>query len=148
MDFIYSSVISIFVISIITYILPNGKCRELIKWILSIIISFIMLNTILGMFNVSKSNEIQNDYLLTTANISEELDINTFKQYLTSLNISGAKVNANASYNNNEKFYKIVEIDLKKAVINSDKSHIDILSDIEIIAKKIFGNNVKVIIYE
>ena len=148
MDFIYSSVISIFVISIITYILPNGKCRELIKWILSIIISFIMLNTILGMFNVSKSNEIQNDYLLTTANISEELDINTFKQYLTSLNISGAKINANASYNNNEKFYKIVEIDLKKAVINSDKSHIDILSDIEIIAKKIFGNNVKVIIYE
>ena len=148
MDFIYSSVISIFVISIITYILPNGKCRELIKWILSIIISFIMLNTILGMFNVSKSNEIQNDYFLTTANISEELDINTFKQYLTSLNISGAKVNANASYNNNEKFYKIVEIDLKKAVINSDKSHIDILSDIEIIAKNIFGNNVKVIIYE
>ena len=148
MDFIYSSVISIFVISIITYILPNGKCRELIKWILSIIISFIMLNTILGMFNVSKSNEIQNDYLLTTANISEELDINTFKQYLTSINISGAKVNAKVSYNNNEKFYKIVEIDLKKAVINSDKSHIDILSDIEIIAKKIFGNNVKVIIYE
>lgn len=148
MDFIYSSVISIFVISIITYILPNGKCRELIKWIFSVIISLIMFNSILGMFNVSKSNEIQNDYLLTTANISEELDINTFKQYLTSINVSGAKINVNASYNNNEKIYKIVEIDLKKAVINSDKSHIDILSDIEIIAKNIFGNNVKVIIYE
>ncbi len=138
MDFIYSSVISIFVISIITYILPNGKCRELIKWIFSVIISLIMFNSILGMFNVSKSNEIQNDYLLTTANISEELDINTFKQYLTSINISGAKINVNASYNNNEKIYKIVEIDLKKAVINSDKSHIDILSDIEIIAKNIW----------
>ena len=148
MNFTYNSIISIFVISIITYIIPNGKCQGLIKWILSIIISLIMLNSILNMFNVSITNNIQKSYINTSANIGVELDENTFKQYLNSIGVKNAHVITTTSNDNGKHIYKIVEINLKKSVIISDKSHIDIMSDIEKIAKQIFSNNVKVIIYE
>ena len=148
MNFIYNSVISIFVISIISYILPNGKCRDLIKWILSIIISLIMINSIFNSFNFAPKTVIQDSYITSSINIGVELDENTFKQYLSSIGICDIKVKTTKFNDNGEYIYKIVEIDLKNVVINSDKSHIDILSDIEIIAKQIFGSNVEVIIYE
>lgn len=130
----------VFITSIFGIIVPDSKIGKLIKSVFSILIIFVIISPIANIKNqdVSFENFIntseivyQNDYLDFIANKKAKELENESKKIIENLGVNNVFVNICYMHNNLEKFIvKSVEVNLKNAVIISDKAHINIKEQI------------------
>ena len=138
-------IISISAITILTTILgliiPEGKSGKLIKSIFSVLIVFVVMNPLSSIKNQNITFEqfvntseivLQNDYLDFVAEKKVfELEKESVK-IIEKMGVNNAFVNIFYKYDESKKFLvQGAEINLKNAVIISDKAHIDIKEEMK-----------------
>lgn len=142
--------------SIVLLILPEGKMAKFIKGIFSVLIAVSIISPVLNIdlaevdlsWNSSEVvTETDENYLNFIYDKKIEKNIEDVENILLSLGISGTQVNI--AYNVEEN-YKLnvdkVYINLQNAVINSNKSHIDIIKEAKSIVAKYFSLKEEVIV--
>lgn len=130
----------VFITSIFGIIVPDSKIGKLIKSVFSILIIFVIISPIANIKNqdVSFENFIntseivyQNDYLDFIADKKAKELENESKKIIENLGVNNVFVNICYMHDHLEKFIvKSVEVNLKNAVIISDKAHINIKEQI------------------
>jgi stage III sporulation protein AF len=144
---------AIVVLSIILkFLIPNGNIKKFTTWIISVIISVLMINPVFsfiksGDFSFDSSKiTIQQDFIESTFNKKVE---NNKKIFINAIKDKISNINIDVDYEilDNKLIYKKIHIDLKNAVLYTDKEHIDIINEIKLTAKNIFGNDVEIDIY-
>lgn len=153
MEYIYQIIGVVILATVLKFYVPDGEIKPLINWVVSIIITLVIVSPIFTLFINNKNfNEmfsdveatLQQDFIDYSYEKTKENDIVIFKKNAESFGVKNIKVNAYYSVNNFTIKYKKVQIDLKNAVIIGDKSHIDIVNELTSFAKNIFGSEVKV----
>jgi len=154
MEILKNVIYTLIILSIFSSLLLSEKLKNTVKWLFSLIFTIVLLTSITKIIkNVNyDSTEIfktTNGYYLTNALISKnENDEEILSDFIKSLNIENFRISSQYELKNNTIYYKKIQIDLKKAVINNDKSHIDIQNEITTVAKSIFGNEIIIEFYE
>lgn len=145
--------------SIISLIIPEGKMGEFIKGIFSLLIILIIIKPIfsltttnLDFSNIFNGAEIvlQNDYLDYISNKKTQKLTKECKEIIEKIGVKNADININYYVaENGNTTIKIVEINLKNAVLILNKEHIDIIDEIKnLISSYLLISSDMVIIYE
>jgi hypothetical protein len=148
MQILKTLIYSLIILSIFSALIVGDKLKNTIKWLFSLIFTVILVSSIISTVSNLNSEQknivkIDNNYYITNALISKtEFNEKTFNDYLNNIGIQNAKINTRYELLNNKINYKIIQIDLKNAVINNNKSHIDIQNEISSFAKLIFGKEI------
>ena len=152
MEFLTQSLVTITVISIVSLLVPKGKYQSIIKWVFSIITTLVIITPFSNLVVKTRQNnttcQLQNDYLDEFFQRSTESSKNLLKSLLKNKGIVLNNIYVDYVLENNSIKYKKVQIDLKNAVINSDKSNIYIMQETELVVKSVFGESVLVDFYE
>lgn len=158
-EWVLNIAFTVFFISIITLIIPNGKINKHIKKVLSLILAVIVLQPILSIKNgdinfenflYNESFGLQDEYLeyIVDAKINSNKD--KCSVLLKEMGVEGAFIEfENYIDESFDIVAKKIIIDLKKAVINLDKQHIDIIGEIKKVVSNYFNVNLDcVVVYE
>ena len=152
MEFLTQSLVTITVISIVSLLVPKGKYQSIIKWVFSIITTLVIITPFSNLVVKTRQNnttcQLKNDYLDEFFQRSTESSKNLLKSLLKNKGIVLNNIYVDYVLENNSIKYKKVQIDLKNAVINSDKSNIYIMQETELVVKSVFGESVLVDFYE
>ncbi len=127
--------------SIFSIIIPNSKIGKFIKSIFSVLVIFVVISPLSAIKNQDVSFEeiinsseivVQNDYLdYIASKKSSELQNGSIK-ILKNMGVENVFVNICYKYSKSNNFViESAEINLKNAVIISDKTHIDIKEEIK-----------------
>ncbi len=154
-----SIVVVVFSITIISMLFPNGKTGKFIKSIFGLILIIVVLNPLTNLdldnlsvdeFLATKDTILQNDYLT----FIDENEIESHKKNclktLENMGIKNAQIDID--WENDKNFnLKItkVSINLRNAVIKSDKEHIVIIENVKNLILDYFNIDFdKLVIYE
>lgn len=157
-EWIFSIATIIILITVISILLPEGKCGKFIKAILSLIVILVIIKPIfnidinqevLDVFSYDSSMVLQDNYL----NYVSSKKISFFKAEIANIlknyKIDNAKIDIDTSVENNQLKIEKIHINLQELVINSSIENIHIIKDIKSRVAKLL--NVKendVVIYE
>ena len=140
------AIITVIFLAIVTLIVPKGKCYGLIKWVVSIITVLVLIAPITSIIvdNSHKNKQIslQNEYIEANFSMQNAKNNELLTLSLEKLGIKNTEITTKYSTNEYSLVYKKVQINLKNAVINTDKLNIDIVQEITKIAKNIYGEKV------
>ena len=141
-QWLFSILISVFVITILGVILPEGKMRNHIKRTFSLLLMVVIIEPIFSFnfrdFNINdifsgETIEIQSNYIDFVNKSELESIENNCNILLESVGVK----NANIRLITNTNYEKIeiikVYINLENSVINSEKEHIFIIEEIKLI---------------
>lgn len=148
MEFLYQSIITVIIISVVMLLVPKGKCQSVIKWVFSIITTIVIVSPFCKIFQ--KTNYIpqviafQEDYLSGFYQRSLETNKTLIENFLEGKGFSNAEVTVVSTVENNSIKYKKVQIRLKNFVINTDKQNINIINETQNFVKTLLGAEVLV----
>ncbi len=152
MEFLYQSIITVVVISVVMLLIPKGKLQSIIKWVFSIITTIVIISPFCKMSTSTNHTLntiiIQEDYLNGFHQRTLEINKNLIENFLDSKGFIKANVTIVSTVEKNSLKYKKIQIQLKNDVINSDKQNIDIISETTNFVKALLGNEILVEIYE
>ena len=159
-EWIISVVSVVFIVSISSYIVPEGKIGDYIKGIFSFLLIFVIVKPL---FSVNDNNFTLKSLTVNSANIEVQtnyLDYVYDKKYqnlltncinsLEQLGIKNTSIDIKYTINENGIFNleKII-VNLQNAVMNTNKEHIDIIEEIKNnFVNKFEISKDKVIVYE
>lgn len=135
-------IVSIF----LKFFIPNGKTKKFITWITSLLITIMIISPIFsylgsGFKDFNNKLELQQNYLDFTFNEKINADLERFSS-LISNDVKNYSITPDYEIIDYSINYKKIQIDLKNAVITSDKSHIDIINKIKTSVNEVFGKDV------
>lgn len=157
-EWIISIAVIIILITVISILLPEGKCGKFIKAILSLIVILVIIKPIfnidinqevLDVFSYDSSMVLQDDYLNYVSSKKITFYEEEVTNILRSYKIENAKINIDTNVENNQLKVMKIHINLKESVINSSIEHMYIIKDIKSRVAKLL--NVKendVVVYE
>ena len=128
------------------FFIPNGKTKKFITWITSLLITIMIISPIFsylgsGFKDFNNKLELQQNYLDFTFNEKINADLERFSS-LISNDVKNYSITPDYEIIDYSINYKKIQIDLKNAVITSDKSHIDIINKIKTSVNEVFGKDV------
>ncbi len=139
-SWVASIVVNVFIFSIISLILPEGKTSKTIKTALSTLLILVVLQPFLNL-NLQKidfDSFFESEYAVQTSYLDfvNEKSVTIYEknceEIIEKYGISEYKVNIIYDVNdNNEILFKKIQINLKNSVINSDESNINIIAGIK-----------------
>lgn len=148
---VLSIIVVVFSLSVISLLLPTGKLGKFIKTIFSLVLIFVVIKPIVGLrefdYNIKDifvENEvvIQDSYLEYVTNKKIIVYKNNCIQIMEKNGVYGGYVDLKYEIDNDCKIlYKIVSLNLKNAVIKSDKEHIVIIETVKREIKSYLGLN-------
>ena len=140
-EWVLKIIITVFALSSIGIILPEGKLNSYVKYVFSILLIPIVIEPLLTLKNTAfdysvafneTQIELQSYYLEYITSLKVKEYDNAVTNCVENLGISKVKVNILYNVDENYKIYiKKVRLDLENSVINSDKEHIDIIETIK-----------------
>ncbi len=147
---VLSVIISVFIVSILSIVLPDGKMRNHIKRTFSLLLMIIIIEPIFELknlkidfdnFTFDKEVEIQTNYI----DFIRDSEVNSIKNNCIKILESISITNPNIELITDESLDNMVEVEkiivnLKGAVINSEKEHIFIIENI----KKVLSEYLKI----
>ena len=158
-NWVLNVVITVFIISLISMILPNGKTAKHIKATLSLIVLLVIITPI---FNITKidydldnlfnANDIvlQDSFLDYVNKEKVNLLVEDCLDIISEIGVDGAEITINYTVvdSNTVKIHNAT-IYLENAVINSETEHIVIIDNIkQAVSEYLKIEEVKVVIYE
>ncbi len=157
-QWLYSIVVSVIITTIISIILPEGRLRQSIQCVFSIVLILIIVNPILKASKNQSlffSNDfvvdenISNDYLNYVYEIKSNSLSKECENLLSEIGISGAEIQINYSIEKDFSFsIKLVNVNLSNAVISSNKEHIVVIEEAKtLLSNKLNLNKDKVNVY-
>ena len=140
-EWVLKIILSVFTLSSLSIILPEGKLTGYVKYVFSILLIPLIVEPILivkntefdysSVFNETQI-EVQSDYLEYVSSLKVQEYDKLLSGCVENLGVSNAKINILYNVDENYKIHiKKVRVDLKNSVINSDKEHIDIIETIK-----------------
>ena len=159
-EWIVSVVAVVFIVSISSYIVPEGKIGSYIKGIFAFLLIFVIIKPI---FSINNNDFNLQSLTASSANIevqTDYLDYVYYKKYqnlatdciksLRQIGVENASIDIKYFIDGNKVFVleKII-INLQNAVMNTNKEHIDIIEEIRTAVSTLLKIDKKlVIIYE
>ena len=158
-NWIFNIIFTVFLVSIITLIIPSGKLKKNVQNTFALIIMIVIIQPV----SIIKKNQINFDYIFEMQDFYVQTE---YLDYINSKNIESLKKNCvkilenNGVYNaeieitysfeeDNALLIENVLINLRNSVIKSDKDHIDIIEGVKTdISSYLLVRENQVVIYE
>ncbi len=158
-NWIFNIIFTVFLVSIITLIIPSGKLKKNVQNTFALIIMIVIIQP----FSIIKKNQVNFDYIFEMQDFYVQTE---YLDYINSKNIESLKKNCVKILEDNGVFNAEIEIicsseednallieniliNLRNSVIKSDKDHIDIIEGVKTdIASYLLFHESQVVIYE
>ena len=157
--YVVSIIVTVFLIALITFLLPNGSTSKYVKSVLSMVLVVVLISPLIK-FNIkdfkfdnffeSPNVYVQTDFLDYVLDEKVKSLTKNCDMILNDLGVSGADIKIFYQQKNGvEILIQNVTINLKKSVISSDSSHINIIEKLKKAVSEYLNVGIdNVVIYE